>query len=445
MFASKTKSFLFVLGFFFQLAIAMKVFRIGGLQLQQQFRDVRAPVEFAQGIGGNKFVEHSALLRALEDMLDEQSLRPFSDSLVRSASSLRDDFSVTDLDLEAPEVSMTRDVCRAFLAQTFLGNLAMDPVQDLKHGVWHHSCYGLNFDAMFWSDSNMRPVAVQKIKCLIQYFLSTINLDTESAHNVEVFFSRLSVPDVSSLDWNTPFERERISINVAAMERGEADAIVDFANKVYGVGFFYADSMTQEEILQMCCPEINVAMLFHGLIPDNQICIVHNAGRYSRYTGYLSTFEFCGAQDPVYYQGILVIDASTRMQFAPTSVMRDILKAHAAFVNASSRTRRGDEKSPILISTGRWGCGCFAGDIVHKFLQQAVAVSLCTDNRRIIYSSFRDQDELELLELVLDAIQGVRCQDILPVLEQKSLVISCRTEKYRDTLEALRKLERIKR
>ena len=188
----------------------MKLFRNGVTQLLQQFQHVQTPVELSQAIGGDKFVAENALQGALEDMLNESTLRLFLDFLLSSASSLDDNFNGSDLELEAPKVSMSRSVCRAFLAQAFLGNIALDPVKDRKAGVWYHSCYGLNFDTMFWSDANWRPVAVEKIKCLVQYFLSTHVLDTDNAHNNEVFFSRISVPGVSSLGGHDVTERNSI-------------------------------------------------------------------------------------------------------------------------------------------------------------------------------------------------------------------------------------------
>ncbi len=382
----------------------------------------------------------SSLVGALEGMLDESEVRPFLESLLSSASSLDDNYSDTDLYLEAPKISMTRSVCRAFLAQAFLGNLALDPVQSLKPP--DRAFYtGLNFDSMFWSDRNKRPVAVEKIKCLIQYFQATQEIEADKYKHHEVHFTRISVPDVSSLDWDRRIDAGRVSISLCAMERNEADAIVDFANEVFGVGRFYVESMTQEEIIQMCCPEMNVGMLFHGMIPNNQVCIVHNVGRYSRYKGYSSTFKFCGAQDPVYTQDILVIDASVNNKFSPKSIMRDILKAHTAFANASPKALHGGD-NPILISTGKWGCGAFGGNVVHKFIQQAVAVSLCLDNRRLLYSAYGNQEELELLERVLGAIHGVRCQDILHVLEQANLFgdNAIKTDNYLKLLQSLEKL-----
>lgn len=76
------------------------------------------------------------------------------------------------------------------------------------------------------------------------------------------------------------------------------------------------------------------------------------------------------------------------------------------------------KKLPIVISTGRWGCGAFGGDILHKFLQQVVAAMLVdeylakklgmsesrTPFLQLQFSSFGDRRTLQQLQEVLDAL-----------------------------------------
>jgi hypothetical protein len=316
-------------------------FQKGALELRQQFQHVGTPLEFAQQVGESHFIPGTALQHALESMLDESLLHPFLESLLSSATNIDDERwnAVANLPLEASDVVVKRGACRGLLAQTFLGNLAVDPVTHLKPS---HQYSGLDFNPIFWSSG---LVAVEKIKCLIQYFLSTKDLqqdDDDDDNNNHVQFERITVPDVSALQWDNLVDKTRVMITLDAMETSEADAIIDFANEVYGVGCFLSNSMTQEEILQMCCPEMNVGMLFHGSIPDNQVCIVRNAGRYCQYKGYLASFQFCGPLDPVYFQDILVMDACTRsmLPYSPTSIRRDILKAYTTFSNAARNPRQ---------------------------------------------------------------------------------------------------------
>ena len=70
------------------------------------------------------------------------------------------------------------------------------------------------------------------------------------------------------------------------MEAPAADAFVNFANKNFGYGCFIP-SCTQEEILQVCCPEFNVGMLLLGVMTDGEVVNVRGCRRYSRYSGYL--------------------------------------------------------------------------------------------------------------------------------------------------------------
>lgn len=419
----------------------MQLFEKGGLQLRQQFQHVGTPLEFAQQVGQTNFIPGTALQHALESMLDESSFDPFLESLLHSATSIDEETSIaiTDFHLEAADVVFKRGVCRGFLAQTFLGNLAVDPVKHLKPS-YVDTCSGLDFSHMFWSSS---LGAVEKVKCLIQYFLSTIDIQRDD-DNDQVQFERITVPDASVLQWDRPIDKTRVRITVDAMETSETDAIVDFANEVYGVGCFLSDSMTQEEILQMCCPEMNVGMLFHGSIPDNQVCIIRNAGRYCQYKGYLSRFRFCGPLDPVYYQDILVMDACTpnMLPFSPTSIQRDILKAYTTFSNAArnSRHRKSEAgKDHIVISTGKWGCGAFGGDPVFKFLQQVVAVCLCKDSRCLRFSAYGNTKELQLFQRVLDAAHGIPCQEIIELMKRRDLFLT--HDNYNKLVTTLRQIQ----
>ena len=63
-----------------------------------------------------------------------------------------------------------------------------------------------------------------------------------------------------------------------------ADAFVNFANENFGYGCFIP-SCTQEEILQLCCPEFNVGMLLLGKMGDGEVVNVTGCRRYSRYSG----------------------------------------------------------------------------------------------------------------------------------------------------------------
>eukprot|EP01050_Picozoa_sp_SAG11_P010134 SAG11_NODE_1000_length_6221_cov_10.092943_2_plen_254_part_00 len=142
-------------------------------------------------------------------------------------------------------------------------------------------------------------------------------------------------------------------------------------------------SCTQEEIMQICCPEFNVGMLFLGSMEPHEVVIVHGCRRYARYTGYLHTYMYAGpweagpatAAEPAAngggaggnagtVQSILTMDACTSGHFTEHGVLRDVQKATLCFEGVGR------------VSTGRWGCGVFGGTPPHKFAQQLVAAAL---------------------------------------------------------------------
>jgi len=213
-------------------------------------------------------------------------------------------------------------------------------------------------------------------------------------------------------------------------------------------------SATQEEIMQMCCPEFNAGMMFLGSMPENSVVLTHNVRRFSNYNGYQRSFRFGGeglgnfsgrpvnrgeklsiknlrivndstlvsklpgptGQDSFKPQTIISMDASMRGHFIRSKQVRDIRKAAIAFrrmlekrieteelvhgnaeavIRSAAATASGSElfeipeeaainaaqaesfaRRRVKISTGKWGCGEFGGEPLHKFLQQLCAAML---------------------------------------------------------------------
>lgn len=162
----------------------------------------------------------------------------------------------------------------------------------------------------------------------------------------------------------------------------------------FGMGRFMT-SATQEEILQVCCPEFSVGMLFVGSIAEDEVVNVHGCRRYCSHRGYQHTFECAGPADGARIQSILVLDACTSRHWTPPMVVRDVRKAYTSFAALASREAERRRKETAytslasarldqglaglfrpLVSTGRWGCGTSGGHPSHKLLQQAVAAAL---------------------------------------------------------------------
>ncbi|GKF31859.1 poly(ADP-ribose) glycohydrolase 1-like protein isoform X1, partial [Tanacetum coccineum] len=68
---------------------------------------------------------------------------------------------------------------------------------------------------------------------------------------------------------------------------------VDFANKYLGGGALNKGCV-QEEIRFMINPELIAGILFLPCMAENESIEVVGAERFSNYTGYASTFRFCG-------------------------------------------------------------------------------------------------------------------------------------------------------
>ena len=181
--------------------------------------------------------------------------------------------------------AFTARQCCGVLANAMLGNVA-DLMAEHKHNQG-----GLSFTR------HLRfPVGVyvHKTAALLLYFEARRLAEGTADEGREVAFERVQCPSDSAF---ADLVRERSAARLAAdgsactlhadvMEAPAADAFVNFANKNFGYGCFIP-SCTQEEILQVCCPEFNVGMLLLGVMADGEVVNVRGCRRYSRYSGYL--------------------------------------------------------------------------------------------------------------------------------------------------------------
>ncbi|XP_050383404.1 poly(ADP-ribose) glycohydrolase 1-like [Argentina anserina] len=179
---------------------------------------------------------------------------------------------------------------------------------------------------------------------------------------------------------------------------------VDFANKYIGGGALHRGCV-QEEIRFMINPELIASMLFMPSMADNEAIEIVGAERFSNYTGYASSFRFCGD----YVDGrdsdslgrrktrIVAIDAlcSPGMkQYKQELLLRETNKAFCGFLHHSENEeykrlvqeseRLNSDSAEIQssgyvddigIATGNWGCGTFGGDHEVKTIVQWLAAS----------------------------------------------------------------------
>ena len=395
---------------------------------------------------GNVDVSTTSLYHALKCFFDEdvRRLTVFVDSLVDSATSVLDQYKKEQhnamFPLEPAHWTRSRSECRGLLANAFLGNIGGDPVAVKKVRQFRRGKTGLKFyDIMSEDGSKYSQISSQKILCLIQYFQSTERpAEDMLEENKDVVFDRINVSMEKFLalpGWKQPKISNRIfaDITTAPMETKDATSMVNFANKLFGVGQFLG-CCTQEEILQMCCPEINVGMLVHGEMNEDTVVVVRNAKRFSKYSGYLQTFRFEGREvDNFPPQTIIFMDASITTchgsQFTLKSNLRDIRKAYLGFLGSAATSLQLSDptfvttpdfgSSCAVISTGQWGCGAFGGNQVLKCLQQMVAASLLCDTNaqklavKLIFSSFRNASLQDLLRRVVALSEGLTPEQLL--------------------------------
>jgi len=277
-------------------------------------------------------------------------------------------------DKEPRSCSLTAAQCRGVLANVLLLNVE-DPVGRVAGLKPNAKAGGLRLDRDMLLDDE---VGMQKLCCLLQYFVTAMRLEGSADDSREVIFERRTSRDADLSEFKArvlaahpPADSSegllgQVTLHSGGMEAPAADAFVNFANAVFGYGEFIA-SCTQEEIIQMCCPEFNVGMFFIGKMRPDEVIVVRNCRRYSSYHGYLHTFEYTGPWvGTSEVQAILTMDACTISHFSEPQVLRDVQKAVLAFECCEGQ----------VISTGRWGCGAFGGTPAHKFAQQLVAAAL---------------------------------------------------------------------
>eukprot|EP00397_Hematodinium_sp_SG-2012_P040947 GEMP01044986.1.p1 GENE.GEMP01044986.1~~GEMP01044986.1.p1 ORF type:complete len:441 (+),score=101.96 GEMP01044986.1:174-1496(+) len=295
-------------------------------------------------------------------------------------------FAMEAINRGVPKVleSVDSHLCRGIIANAFLGNLK-DLTAEKKHA---QNAGGLDFSVLFRTHID---TAAQKILCLLHYFSTplteedvvfTVHCDTRSLQEFEEFLHSSEQPV------------RPLVLTDESMEDRTCGTLVNFGNPNFGYGHVIG-SCTQEEILQVCCPELNVGLLYYGLIPADGI-ITCRCRYFSLYKGYGATFEFVKPLKKTYAQVLLTMDAVYANHFTKDSVLRDIRKATIGFQN-----------SPGPISTGKWGCGVFGGNVEHKFLQQVIAASIAEKDLR--FSTFRNVEEKARLQRLLDTLVAAKC------------------------------------
>eukprot|EP00392_Amoebophrya_sp_AT5.2_P018253 g18758.t1 len=411
-----------------------------GEELRSHFRDCDAPASLvarifllrSPGVSDVDFEQpqqdvagtalHKALtdyfaagkLQALSSDMKKKNPRAFISRVLSAAATFLDDssgcFFVTndgysEFEVEPAYVSRSVQWCYGMLANAFLANI--NPAVVIQ-GL---SSFPGMFEAVSppWV-SGLDPfflATVAKIQCLIHYLNTEVDAKRPDIVWQKVFVrdlpeavrealrKGLSISDVAKGSGAAADEDVRDSAEsdpFCKMEAPEqARGFVNFGNQMFGYGRFTA-SCTQEEIMQMCCPEFNVGLLFYRAMEDECVVLTHNVRRFvkgEQYEGYLNSFrlklESLVEHLPIFSsdQTIITMDAVMFDHFSEKHCARDVGKAFLGWWF----TAQWWEITTIEISTGKWGCGEFGGDPFHKFAQQLYAAVLVERALREIYQS----------------------------------------------------------
>ena len=302
------------------------------------------------------------------------------------------------------EREFTAAQCRGILANAMLDN-CVDSLRGTSKRCEAFS--GLDFYSAQFAGAG---VGAHKMAALLLYFCKAASLEGTEDDGLTIVFHR--VPCLAPKEMNDRLSGatslpllpsdQSVVLHDGTMEAASAadprcTGFVNFANAEFGYGCFIP-SATQEEILQMSCPEFNVGMAIIGRMNDHECVNVYGCRRFTEYTGYAQSYS-CGGLwpegTPPIMQDILTLDACMQAHFGVEHQLRDLSKAHAAFCALAARSPQAK------VSTGRWGCGVFGGLPAHKFLQQILAARLAGVELR--FSTFGSPDGCDE---VLDAMKS---------------------------------------
>ncbi len=277
--------------------------------------------------------------------------------------------------LTAPgSVFFSRGQIAWILANSFLGTL-----KDPGHLRWDKLNYSQTVEAR------------ERLSCLYDYFERV-----EKAADLDaiVTFSLIKVP-IWAYPQDTVLSVERVTLHNDPMEAPvAAGAIVDFANRNIHIHSIIP-SLTQEEILFSTYSECFMTLVcFPNALQDDEVVLVQGAWRHSTYSGYAETFQYVGPCPSTIIQDVIVMDAPMSGQF--DLIDRDVGKAIAGFSATSSN----------CISTGKWGCGAFGGDVALKFLEQVIAAQVA--NKSIYFSTFGNETEANMVSILVGLIKTAK-------------------------------------
>ncbi|XP_047986934.1 poly(ADP-ribose) glycohydrolase-like [Leguminivora glycinivorella] len=290
-------------------------------------------------------------------------------------------------------ISLSQQQISSLLANAFFSTFPRR--NSTKKSSEYASFPHINFNTLY--ESSGSDSVLEKLKCLCHYFRRVCTKAPRGA----VTFSRRSAPPRRCPAWpQSPASLAAVPLHVAAsgtIEDSDGLIQLDFANKYLGGGVL-GHGCVQEEIRFVICPELMVSMLFTEVLRPNEALMIIGCERYSKYTGYGSSFQWAGDHSDATpldsslrrRVSVLAVDAlpyaGAAQQYRPPAVLRELNKAWVGFTFYSEEPPTSTQYPGV--ATGNWGCGAFGGTPQLKTLIQLM---VCAEARRpMAYYTFND-------------------------------------------------------
>lgn len=299
---------------------------------------------------------------------------------------------------ENKSISLSQMQVGCLLANAFLSTF---PRRNSYEGKHEYSNYpAINFSRLFQSNG---ANVLEKIKCLCNYFR---RITGSNLPRGVITFSRRCFGTKEFPKWedvtNLISESEFIVESQGTIEDATGTLQVDFANKYLGGGVL-GHGCVQEEIRFVINPELLLSKLFCESLRPNEAILITGAERFSKYTGYASTFKWNGNyKDETPWDSsrrkhctIVAIDAlefrQSSHQFREELMQRELNKAYVGFFYDLNG-------EPPPVGSGNWGCGAFRGEPLLKSMLQLMVCS--TIKRPLYYFTFGNDDlKTELVKM----------------------------------------------
>ncbi|CAD8194442.1 unnamed protein product [Paramecium octaurelia] len=264
----------------------------------------------------------------------------------------------------------------------------------------------------------------QKLKCF-KHYIKTFYLNQDSIKDQQLVFSKNSITKEQFVKNFDQTNNQIIDFEFTQLknEDHKNSTVVDFADENIGGLVLDTWNCAQEEVIMLIYPEAITCMLFIPKMKETEAVLIENLKKYSNYTGYEKTFVSFPNEDIRDSYNVLAIDAKPFYrddQFTKDNIYRELLKCYAGFELSLKNQPNCD------ISTGRWGCGIFGGNIYLKALIQLLSFAVATNQvkqskSKLIINCVNDQSLFEFGATLKQLLQSSGTQ--LNVINLKESIL----------------------